>query len=136
MNKIAGTWELISAELHLNKDAFPLFGNNPSGSLVFTNNMRFNVIINDRDVPKFNNDDRSKGTYEELVAATQGALALYGTYTVDESGDFASQQIIGSTFPNWNGLHRSNDQLKLQRKENFLIENLYLENDGLVIIKW
>jgi Lipocalin-like domain len=135
-NKIVGTWELISAKLYINGDAFPLFGNNPSGSLVFTNDMRFNVILNDQDVPKFNNEDRSQGTYEELLAATKGSLGLYGTYTVDEYGDFASQQVIGSTFPNWNGLHRSNEQLKLLRKENLLIENLYLESNVLVVIEW
>ena len=135
-NNILGTWQLISANLQIQNDTIPLFGKNPSGSLIFTEEMRFNVVLNDLDVPKFSSEDRSQGTCEELRAATKGALALYGTYTVDENGDFASQHVIGSSFPNWNGLDRSSQELRLERKENRLIENLQLENDALVIIEW
>lgn len=135
-NNITGTWELVSAHLQIQKDTLPLFGENPSGSLIFTENMRFNVVLHDLDVPKFSTEDRSQGTCEELRAATKGALALYGTYTVDEHGDFATQHVIGSTFPNWNGLERDTNQLRLQRKGNRLVENLPLANDALVIIEW
>ncbi|MBW8244896.1 lipocalin-like domain-containing protein [Muricauda oceani] len=99
-NNIKGTWELVSADLVLDKDTVPLFGQNPSGSLIFTEEMRFSVVLNDLDVPKFGTEDRSKGTCEELRAATAGTLALYGTYTVDAHGNFASQHVIGSSFPN------------------------------------
>lgn len=63
----------------------------------------------------------------ELLAATIGSLALYGTYKADENGDFASQQIVGSRFPNWSGLARNNEQLKLRREGNLLVENVRLE---------
>ena len=85
-NNILGTWQLISANLQIQNDTIPLFGKNPSGSLIFTEEMRFNVVLNDLDVPKFSSEDRSQGTCEELRAATKGALALYGTYKVDENG--------------------------------------------------
>lgn len=135
-NKIAGTYELVSAKIQLEHNTIPLFGENPSGSLIFTENMRFNVVLNDLDVPKFSTEDRSQGSFEELRAATIGALALYGTYTLDESGNFSSQHVIGSTFPNWNGLERDSNQLMLQRDGALLIEKLPLENDALVIIEW
>ena len=135
-NKIVGTWILVSAVLETDNNCLPLFGKNPEGSLIFTKEMRFNVILNDPNVPKFSTEDRSQGTYEELKVATTGALALYGTYKVDEQGDFASQHIIGSTFPNWNGLERSASQLRLERNEDLLTENLILGLNTRVIITW
>ena len=54
-----------------------------------------------------------RGTAEENAAAVAGALGQYGTYTVDENGDFAGNTIIGSTFPNWNGLQQSTAQLRM-----------------------
>ncbi|WP_268225849.1 lipocalin-like domain-containing protein [Sinomicrobium oceani] len=135
-NRIKGAWELVSGNLHLENDTLPLFGKKPSGSLIFTENMRFNVILNDMDVPAFHTEDRSQGTCEELRAAVTGSLALYGTYAVDGNGDFESQHVIGSTFPNWNGLDRDNGQLSLERKGNLLVENLPLENGGMVVIEW
>ncbi|WP_192350077.1 hypothetical protein [Algoriphagus sp. Y33] len=63
-------------------------------------------------------------------------LYLVTTQVVDEKGDFASQHAIGSSFPNWNGLDRTSDELRLRRVGDRLIENLPLENDALVIIEW
>ena len=65
-NNLMGTWELVAAHLQKQNDTVPLFGENPSGCLIFTGNMLFSAVLYDRDVPKFNTEDRGQGTCEEL----------------------------------------------------------------------
>ncbi|WP_168197002.1 lipocalin-like domain-containing protein [Flavobacterium alkalisoli] len=135
-NNLEEAYKLLSAKLQIQNTATPLFGENPGGLLIFTENMRFNVVLHDLDVPKFRTEDRSLGSCEELKAAVKGALALYGTYSVDEHGDFTGQHVIGCTFPNWNGLERRSNELTLERKGGLLVEHLPLENDAFVLIEW
>ena len=53
-----------------------------------------------------------------------GALGQFGTYSVDENGIFESNTIVGSTFPNWNGLRRTRPRLSLTVHGDRLIEEL------------
>jgi hypothetical protein len=43
-------------------------------------------------------------TPEENRAVVQGTLALFGTYTVDETKKMIVYKVESSTFPNWIGL--------------------------------
>ncbi|WP_026706594.1 lipocalin-like domain-containing protein [Flavobacterium soli] len=135
-NKIVGSWELKSAHLHLENDILSLFGQNPSGILIFTKDMRFNVVLIDINIPKLANKNKGLEKYQDLLTATKGSLALFGTYTIDSKGDFASQHVIVSTFAKWNDLKRDRNQLKLTRQANLLVEHLELENDTFVSFKW
>ena len=76
------------------------------------------------------------GTEEENKVATQNSLALYGTYRVDEQGDFLEQKILGSTFPNWNGLSRGTEALQLKTEGDKILENMTIPDVGTVEIIW
>ncbi|MBA3915280.1 MAG: lipocalin-like domain-containing protein [Acidobacteriales bacterium] len=122
-NRIAGTWAMVSAKSDPKGANRNLFGPNPSGQLIFTQDLRFTVVINNPTVPRFASSDRSKGTDAENKAAVAGALALYGTYVVDAEGRFAGEHVIGSTFPNWNGLNRTTVTLTETVEGDTMIEH-------------
>ena len=52
------------------------------------------------------------GTAEEDKAAIIGNLALFGTYSVDQDGNFAGNAVQGCTFPKWIEDVRSPEQLE------------------------
>ena len=98
--------------------------------------MRFAVVINDPGVSHFASSDRSKGTDAENKAAVAGALALYGTYHVDNEGRFVGEHVIGSTFPNWNGLDRTTATLSETVDGDMMLEHLHDPGGPLIEIVW
>lgn len=135
-NNVAGTWEMVSADANPNTESTPILGPHPGGLLIFTQDFHFSVIVNNPNIPNFASGDRFQGTVEEKSLAVTNSLGLYGTYTVDENGDFFDQHVIGSTFPNWNNMDRGRDELRLTVKENRLIEQLHIDKDLLIEIVW
>jgi hypothetical protein len=76
-NQVVGTWTLVSGKVDPDGSNRDLFGTHPSGQLIFTDDLRFPVILNDPDTPRFASSDRRQGTEAENKAALAGALALY-----------------------------------------------------------
>ena len=107
-----------------------LYGPAPAGSLIFTDNMRFSVIVHDPRLARFASDNRAKATDAEKLAAASGNLSLYGTYTVGEDGQFFSQVVEGSSFPIWNGLKRGREQLTLNAAGDAMTEHFANLPDG------
>jgi hypothetical protein len=54
-------------------------------------------------LPKVASNNRMTETADENKAITQGTLASYGTYTVNESEKMVVLHLDASTFPNWAG---------------------------------
>ena len=99
-----GIWTLASVYIEQEGKKIEPFGSQPSGFLTITPNGRFSYILLRASLPKFAADNRMKGTAEENQAIVQGALAVYGTYTVENEKEHAVKvHIEGSTFPNWDG---------------------------------
>ena len=102
--QIQGTWALVSIYNETDGKKSDVFGTDPRGSLIFTPNGRFSLILMKATLPKFAANSRVKGTAEENQAVVQGSVALFGSYTVDsEKKDTAYLRVEGSTFPNWDG---------------------------------
>ncbi|RYY24072.1 MAG: hypothetical protein EOP41_06085, partial [Sphingobacteriaceae bacterium] len=135
-NKIAGVWKLLSAYLNTGTERIPILGANPSGLLILTPGMNFSVTVNNPDTKHFKSGDRMNGTPQENQLATQNSLALYGTYRTDELGEFLDQHIQGLSFPNWNGLSRGREVLRLTAEGNRITENIDIPGAGLVEIIW
>jgi hypothetical protein len=135
-NKLIGIWQLRDAYLTNETGRIPILGEHPGGMLILTAGLNFSVIVNNPDIGKFISGDRMNGTSEEYKLATQNSLALYGTYRVDRQGNFLDQKIHGSTFPNWNGLDRGTEALRLMVKENQIMENMIIPDIGTVEIIW
>ena len=60
------------------------FGANPKGIQTFEANGRFTLVFLKSDLPKVASNDRMTPTPEEAMAIAKGAIAYYGTYTVDD----------------------------------------------------
>lgn len=135
-NKVAGTWRLVSAQLDPNGRNEALYGPNPSGQLIFTADGFFSVVVHNPAVPPFAAGAPGQGTAAENQAAVAGSLALYGTYLVDENGEFLSEVVLGCTFPNWNGLHRTRQQLTETVTGDLMVEHLTDPGSPLIELQW
>lgn len=135
-NKVVGSWKLISGYLDNHGTRIDILGPHPAGMVVFTEDLHFIVVINNPDIPKFAAGDRAKGTPEEYKTAAINSLGVYGTYTVDENGDFLEQRVIGSTFPNMNGSSRGRSELTEKVEGDRMLENLRIADGISVNIVW
>lgn len=92
------------------------YGTSPSGLLIFTKNLYFaeTLSVDPATLPRFaSSSDRSSGTAEQNAAVVAGTLGQEGTYTVDGNGNFESNVIRTSTFPNYVGASRNTSALRL-----------------------
>lgn len=124
-NQIAGSWRMVSAVVDPGgPDEERPYGSHPRGLLTFSPNGTFVELLQNPDIPEFEANALDEGSREENAAAMAGALGQFGTYSVDEDGVFESNTIVGSTFPNWNGLRRVRPRLSLTVRGDQLIEEL------------
>jgi hypothetical protein len=103
--QIVGTWSVVSWEQTLpdgHKDQ--AFGASPNGINSFDSSGRFSLIILRRDLPKVAANDRMKPTPEEALAIAKGAIAYFGTYSVDEADKSISLNLEGTSYANQLGL--------------------------------
>ena len=135
-NNVAGTWNLISGYLDNHGKRFDILGPHPGGMLILTEDLYFTVIVHNPDIPKFASGDRSNGTPEEYKTAVTSSLGVYGTYTIDENGDFLEQHVIGSTFQNMNGSSRGRSELTEKVEGNRMTENLKIADGITITIVW
>lgn len=112
-NQVEGTWRMISATIDPGGKNIPAYGENPDGLLVFTPDMHFVEVLTDADIPRFASNARGEGTDDENRMAMSRSIAFFGTYTVDEKGEFSGNIVEGATFPNWIGSVRTRDDLTL-----------------------
>src|SRR5882757_9915414 len=135
-NNVAGTWKLISGYMDNHGKRIDVLGPNPSGMVIFTEDLHFMVIVHNPDIPKFASGDRANGTAEEYKTAVTNSLGVYGTYTIDEHGDFLEQHVIGSTFQNMNGSSRGRNELTEKVEGNRMTENLKIADGVTITIVW
>lgn len=135
-NVVAGTWIMVSAQADPNGGNKPLFGTHPNGLLIFTADLRFADVLINPDVPRFASSDRAEGTEAENKAVVASDLALYGTYTVDEQGNFATEHVIASIFPNWNGLGRDTSTITETVEGDTMTERLQDPGGPQIVIVW
>jgi len=103
-DQIVGTWTAVSWE-QVRKDGtkFERFGSEPKGVTAFDPNGRFYVMYARSDLPKFAVSDPMKSTAAENKNIAEGAIAYFGTYSVDEATKTVSLRVEASTFPNQTG---------------------------------
>jgi hypothetical protein len=103
-DQLLGTWTFVVTEATLadGKKLRP-FGDTPKGILVFTEDGRFAQIQVAAGIPKVASNSRVTGTAEENAAVVKGSIALFGTYTVDDSAKTVTYKVDSGTFPNWDG---------------------------------
>jgi len=100
--QLVGTWTFVSSTTK-NADGSPLWGSNPKGLIIFTDNGRFSSHTMRGDRPKFASNNRAQGTPEENKAVAIGTISSFGTYTVDEANKTYVLRYEGSSYPNQEG---------------------------------
>ena len=105
-DQLVGTWTLVSWELtRADGSRFQRFGANPKGVNTFDANGNFSLIIMRPDLPKISGDPM-KVTAEEGLAIARGAIAYFGTYTVNEGDKTLSLKIDATTLVNQLGMEQ------------------------------
>jgi hypothetical protein len=100
--QLIGTWSLVSIH-YVEKDGRKVepFGPGAKGMLYFDAGGRFATQVMAASRPRFASSNRMIGTAEENRAVSQGVVAYFGTYTVDEANHVVTLHIDQSSFPNW-----------------------------------
>ena len=101
--QVVGTWELVSLVVHQGEKKVELFGPNPRGIQVTTEDGHFTNIITREGLPLNAGANRMQGTAEEYTTIAKGSNALFGTYEVDEKQSVVTFNVDVSAFPNWEG---------------------------------
>ena len=91
--QLVGTWTFISSTGKL-ADGSPVWGSNPKGLLIFTDNGRYSSHIVRADVPKFAAKNRLQGTPDENKTAVHGSIASFGTAVISSSRCFGMMSVI------------------------------------------
>lgn len=136
INKVVGTWRMVSAQVDPRGANTPAYGPAPHGWLVFTDEMTFVEVLTDPRVPKFASGVRGEGTDAENRAAMAGSIGFFGRYTVDEHGEFSGNRVEGATFPNWVGHQRTREQLRMTVSGDTMTEEFRRPEGTEIRITW
>ena len=102
--KLIGTWHLLSCIMILEDGSeHHYWGESPKGILTYDTAGNMAAQLRQADRPKFEHEDWSKGTCEEIKRAFQSYQAYYGTYELHEEEGYVIHHVDGAIFPNWQG---------------------------------
>jgi lipocalin-like protein len=104
--QLVGTWTFV-ASTSKRSDGSAVWGGNPKGLLIFTDNGWYSTHLVRADIPKFQAKNRLQGTPEENKAAVHGGIASFGTYTVNELNKSFTVRFEASTYPNNTGTEQT-----------------------------
>jgi len=127
---------MISATIDPGGTNTPAYGKSPNGLLVFTPDMHFVAVLTDADIPRFASNARGAGTDHENRIAMSGSIGFFGSYSVDEKGEFSGNRVEGATFPNWVGSVRSRDDLRLAVDGDRMTEHFRRPEGTEIRIEW
>ena len=102
--QLVGTWKFVIAEITTadGKKTLP-FGDKPKGMIIFTADGHFSQVHVAATCRRSRGRAVLAGTAEDNKAIVHGSLAMFGTYTVDETKKSLTFNIEGSTYPNLAG---------------------------------
>ena len=100
--QLIGTWTFVSSTGKF-PDGSPVWGSNPKGLVIFTENGRYASLLMRSDRPKFASNNRMQGTPDENKATAQGTISSFGTYAVNEANKTYTIRFEGSSYPNREG---------------------------------
>ena len=101
--QLVGTWILVEAvDVAADGTKTNSWGANPKGTYMFDASGHFTQMLIRSDLPKIANRAQG-GTPEQNKAIVSGAIAMYGTYSVNETDKTITVRFEGSTFSGFNG---------------------------------
>ncbi len=136
LNQVLGTWQMVSAQTDPDGSNQPAYGPKPKSLLVFTSDMHVIEVMTDSTVPRFASNARGHGTADENQAAMAGSIGWFGTYTIDDNGQFSGDRVEGSTFPNWVGDVRTRKDLHIVVDGDRMTEHFQRPEGTKIVITW
>ena len=134
-DQLVGTWTPVSWEQDVaGGGKLQRFGANPKGVTVFEANGRFIQMFMRPDLPKIASNNLSSPTPEEGKAIVGGAIAYYGTYSVDEAAKIVSYRIEASSFPNQLGIEQKRTITSITPTEMKYINTTVVGGAGQITI--
>lgn len=104
-DQLIGAWIYVSVDtVRADGSRIPMYGPNPQGIAIFDASGRYALINARAGLPKFASSNRMEGSPEEYKAISQGSIAHFGRYDVNDADMTITFHIETSTFPNWNGV--------------------------------
>ena len=102
--QFAGTWKLVSSEFRTSDGdvSYPL-GKDAVGLIMYDTKGHVSAQIMSPSRPKCASSDHLKSTPSEAKAASDGYVAYFGKYEVNEEKRTITHHAEGSLFPNWEG---------------------------------
>jgi hypothetical protein len=135
-DQIVGTWTLVSWE-QTRPDGSKnyRFGTNPKGVNTFDAAGHFTLIILRPDLPKIAAGDPEKPTPEEAQAVTRGAIAYFGTYTVDEAAKTVTEHLDGTTLANQLAIEQKRVVTSISA-DQMTYQNSTAVGGGQIVLTW
>jgi len=98
---LVGTWLQVSVDV-VSTDGTRrgLFGDNPKGIVIYTNDGYFCLMQARNDLPKLASGRPAAATPDEAKAVVVGSIAYFGRYWLDEASKVLSVDIQASTLAN------------------------------------
>jgi len=117
-DQLVGTWTVVSWEQTRNDGTrFQRFGANPKGINIFDAKGHFMIMFARPDLPKIASNDANNPTPDEALAVVKGAVAYFGTYSVDEAAKTIDLRVEASTLANQIGVPQKRKITMLTGKE-------------------
>ena len=101
---LVGTWTIVYVtDERAEGVELPIYGPKPVGMLMFDADGHYSLQICATGRPRFERNDRMKGTPDEYRAAVTGCNSHWGRYQVDETDGVIVFKIEHGLFTNWEG---------------------------------
>jgi hypothetical protein len=98
---LVGTWLQVSVDVtSTDGTRRALFGDNPKGIVICTNDGYFSLMQARTDLPKLASGRPATATLDEAKAVVAGSIAYFGRHSLDEASKLLSVDIQASTFAN------------------------------------
>jgi len=132
--QLVGSWTLVSTENTLaNGTRFSPFENG-KGMLVFDRAGRFSWMLLRGDIPRIASGNRTQATPEELKSVALGALAYFGTYSVDPQSNTLTMRVQASSFANY--IDQDQKRILSLKGDELKVSNATGASGGSAVVIW
>lgn len=101
---LVGSWDLVRLENHASDGSVTRpFGDSPVGRITYTADGQMSAHIMRAGRQPFAAGDLYGGSDTEKLAAYDGYVAYYGSFSLDSTQHVVTHHVRGSLFPNWVG---------------------------------
>ena len=133
--QLVGSWSLQSLVIEQDGKKVEPYGPNPKGMLIINGDGHFMLMNSKPDLPKIASNNRDKQSTQEAQAISQGILAYFGSYTVNEKDHTITVKIGASSYPNWNGIEQKRT-FSVNKDELTWTNRTTPTGGGTATVKW